>query len=85
MINEQFVWRGDGSILPTLGYPLQINATWPAGRYGASMWSSKNLLWLYGGCYANGVESLCFSDLSTYSIDGIFSQIFIIILFIFSY
>ncbi len=65
MITEQFKWKGNGSIEKFQGYPANYNATWPAGRYLASLSSTKDLLWLFGGYiapYLNG-------DLSTFS-DG---------------
>ncbi len=69
MINEQFIWRGNITSLPgggTNGYPI-TNSTWPSERYGASLWSSKNLLWLFAG--QDSTLSYTYNDLSTFS-DG---------------
>ncbi len=67
MASEQFKWRGNGSISPTQGFPLEPSATWPVGHQAVAMWSSKNLLWIFGGANA----AYHFGDLSTYS-DGKF-------------
>ncbi len=78
--NEQFKWRGNGSVSTLQGYPFALNAAWPADRDFAPLFSSKNLLWLFGGYYFTGE----LSDLSTFS-DGMiclsFTSFYLCILF----
>ncbi len=82
MINDQFIWRGNGSLVSptTQGYPLEGNATWPTARITPALWSTKNLLWLFGG--TSGTYT--FTDLSTYSDGMVFAfvwNVFLLILF----
>ncbi len=64
MPSEQFIWRGNST---TQGYPLTPNITWPSARSGNSLWSSKNLVWMFGG--EDPLMNYNFNDLSTFS-DG---------------
>ncbi len=76
MRSEKFIWRGNGTISSAQGFPSVSNASWPTGRGIAGLWSSKNLLWLFGG-----VNVVYYDDLSTYS-DGILFCVFVFYLFI---
>ncbi len=78
MASEQFKWRGNGSISPSQGFPLVPGATWPTSHPAGALWSSKNLLWLFGGGSSSGYLS---GDLSTYS-DG---MLFVVDIALFNY
>lgn len=66
---EKFTWRGNST--------RNLGMTWPIARYGATMWSNKNLLWLFGGYENSGFFG---NDLYTFT-DGVIHFFYLFFVF----